>query len=57
MTTITGDGRPELAWRCTARDERKGRKLAELAYHLVEFRHDEQFTEETVLERLRLFLT
>lgn len=33
------------------RDERKRRKLSELGYHLVEFQHHEQFTEETVLER------
>jgi hypothetical protein len=38
------------------RDERKRRKLSELGYYLVEFQHDEQFTEETVLERIRPFI-
>jgi very-short-patch-repair endonuclease len=38
------------------RDERKRRKLNELGYHLAEFNHDEQFTEETVLERIRVCL-
>jgi len=38
------------------RDERKRTKLAELGYHLVEFQHDEQFTEETVLERIRPYI-
>lgn len=38
------------------RDERKRRKLSELGHHLVEFQHDEQFTEETVLERIRPFV-
>lgn len=38
------------------RDERKRKKLVELRYHLVEFRHDEQFTEETLLERIRPYI-
>ncbi len=38
------------------RDERKRRRLRELGCHLVEFHHDEQFTEETVLERIRAYL-
>jgi very-short-patch-repair endonuclease len=38
------------------RDERKRKKLAELGYHLLEFQHDEQFTEETVLERIRPYI-
>jgi very-short-patch-repair endonuclease len=38
------------------RDERKRKKLTELGYHLLEFQHDEQFTEETVLERIRPYL-
>lgn len=38
------------------RDERKRRKLSELGCRLVEFRHDEQFTEETVLERIRPYM-
>ena len=42
--------------RAKERDERKRKKLAELGYHLVEFRHDEQFTEETVLERIRPYV-
>jgi hypothetical protein len=38
------------------RDQRKRNKLFELGYHLVEFQHDEQFTEETVLDRFRPYL-
>jgi hypothetical protein len=38
------------------RDERKRRRLHELGCHLVELHHDEQFTEETVLERIRAYL-
>jgi very-short-patch-repair endonuclease len=38
------------------RDERKRRKLKELGYRLVEFKHDEQLTDETVLERIRAYL-
>lgn len=38
------------------RDKRKRRKLSELGYYYVEFQYDEQFTEETVLERIQPFM-
>jgi hypothetical protein len=38
------------------RDERKRRRLHELGCHYVVFHHDEQFTEETVLARIRACL-
>jgi hypothetical protein len=38
------------------RDARKRALLKRLNYHLVEFSHDEQFTEETVVERIGPFL-
>lgn len=38
------------------RDEKKRRKLKGLGYHLVEFSHEEQFTEETVIERIQACL-
>jgi hypothetical protein len=48
-------GEPALA-AARERDEKKRQKLAALGCHLVEFHHDEQFTEETVLERIRPYI-
>jgi hypothetical protein len=47
----------EDALLCTKeRDRRKRQLVTELGYSLVEFHHDEQFTEETVMERIQPYV-